>query len=127
MIRGIDVVEQGTPRHQAHRDRKAAAEWFHESAVRVGCPMGPQVRHLPPLAAGPLQGRSQPNRLGHTSGGRSRTGGLDNLHRQRHGSVESVPQGRIASGAVLLWMTVRLKADTTYGGPPEERVRKCDA
>ena len=55
----VGVVQERARGHQAERHREAAAEGLDEAAARVRRPDGLKVRHLPPLAARPLEGRAK--------------------------------------------------------------------
>lgn len=63
----VGVVQYGTIGLETQGYGKAAAEWLYKSSVRVTFPEPQQNGHLPSLATGPLQGRSQ----GVGSGGRT--------------------------------------------------------
>ena len=58
----IQIVEQGSPGLQPKRDRQSTAERLDEAAGGMRGPERRQVRHLPALAAGPLERGSQRGR-----------------------------------------------------------------
>src|SRR5262249_2813158 len=53
----IDVVEQCPLRHEPERNCQATTEWLDEPLGRVTLPVVDEMRHLPTLAAGPLERR----------------------------------------------------------------------
>ncbi len=55
----VGIVEQRTTGQQPERHGKSATERFDETSPGVRFPQGPQIRHLPPLSARPLQWRAE--------------------------------------------------------------------
>src|SRR5262249_17488673 len=53
----IGVVQERARWHEPERHRKPATERFDEATMAVSGPERTEVRHLPALASGPLQGR----------------------------------------------------------------------